>query len=330
MINLDKPANPSSHEVVAWLKRMLRVEKTGHSGTLDPKVTGGLIVCIDRATRLVKAQQGAGKEYVCICRLHGAPEGGKTAVQRAIETLTGALFQRPPLISAVKRQLRIRTIYESKMYEYDEERNLVVFWISCEAGTYVRTMCVHLGLLLGVGGHMQELRRVRSGILGEKDNLVTMHDVMDAMWVHDNLKQEDYLRRVVMPLEVLLTNYKRVVVKDSAVNAICYGAKLMIPGLLRYEAGIEVGEEVVLMTTTGEAIAVGRIVSIESSGKSATRASTSCRARGESPESSSSAASTSSFRRPPGLLATRRLITSAASATSPNVGSASASSRPCR
>ena len=257
VINLDKPANPSSHEVVAWLKRMLRVEKTGHSGTLDPKVTGGLIVCIDRATRLVKAQQGAGKEYVCICRLHSAPEGGKAAVQRAIETLTGALFQRPPLISAVKRQLRIRTIYESKMYEYDEERNLVVFWISCEAGTYVRTMCVHLGLLLGVGGHMQELRRVRSGILGENDNLCTMHDVMDAMWVNDNLKQEAYLRRVIMPLEVLLTNYKRVVVKDSAVNAICYGAKLMIPGLLRYESGIEVAEEVVLMTTKGEAIAVG-------------------------------------------------------------------------
>ena len=71
---------------MAWLKRMLRVEKTGHSGTLDPKVTGGLIVCIDRATRLVKAQQGAGKEYVCVARLHSAPEGGKAAVQRAIET----------------------------------------------------------------------------------------------------------------------------------------------------------------------------------------------------------------------------------------------------
>ncbi len=67
-INLDKPANPSSHEVVAWIRRMLRVEKTGHSGTLDPKVTGNLIVCIERATRLVKAQQSAGKEYVCICR----------------------------------------------------------------------------------------------------------------------------------------------------------------------------------------------------------------------------------------------------------------------
>eukprot|EP00242_Pyramimonas_sp_CCMP2087_P018432 CAMPEP_0198203886 /NCGR_PEP_ID=MMETSP1445-20131203/7214_1 /TAXON_ID=36898 /ORGANISM="Pyramimonas sp., Strain CCMP2087" /LENGTH=494 /DNA_ID=CAMNT_0043875465 /DNA_START=91 /DNA_END=1575 /DNA_ORIENTATION=- len=255
-INLDKPANPSSHEVVAWLRRMLRVEKTGHSGTLDPKVTGNLIVCIDRATRLVKAQQGAGKEYVCVARLHSKPEGGLPQVARGIETLTGALFQRPPLISAVKRQLRIRTIYESKLLEYDDERNLVVFWVSCEAGTYMRTMCVHLGLLLGTGGHMQELRRVRSGIMGEKDNMVSMHDVLDAQWTFDNLKDETYLRRVVMPLEVLLTNFKRCVVKDSAVNAICYGAKLMIPGLLRYESGIDVGEEVVLITTKGEAIAV--------------------------------------------------------------------------
>lgn len=256
ILNLDKPANPSSHEVVAWIKRILRVEKTGHSGTLDPKVTGNLIVCIERATRLVKSQQGAGKEYVCIARLHSAvPDVAKVA--RALETLTGAVFQRPPLISAVKRQLRIRTIYESKLLEYDAEKHLVVFWISCEAGTYVRTLCVHLGLLLGVGGHMQELRRVRSGILGEKDNMVTMHDVMDAQWMYDNYRDESYLRRVIMPLEVVLTSYKRLVVKDSAVNAICYGAKLMIPGLLRFENEVEVGEEVVLMTTKGEAIALG-------------------------------------------------------------------------
>ncbi|XWS59055.1 hypothetical protein CRYUN_Cryun08bG0089100 [Craigia yunnanensis] len=256
ILNLDKPSNPSSHEVVAWIKRILRVEKTGHSGTLDPKVTGNLIVCIDRATRLVKSQQGAGKEYVCVARLHSkVPDVAKVA--RALETLTGAVFQKPPLISAVKRQLRIRTIYESKLLEYDVDRHLVVFWISCEAGTYVRTMCVHLGLILGVGGHMQELRRVRSGISGEKDNMVTMHDVMDAQWVYDNYRDESFLRRVIMPLEVLLTSYKRLVVKDSAVNAICYGAKLMIPGLLRFENDIEVGEEVVLMTTKGEAIALG-------------------------------------------------------------------------
>uniref|UniRef100_A0A8C8BAG9 H/ACA ribonucleoprotein complex subunit DKC1 n=1 Tax=Otus sunia TaxID=257818 RepID=A0A8C8BAG9_9STRI len=166
-INLDKPSNPSSHEVVAWIRRILRVEKTGHSGTLDPKVTGCLIVCIERATRLVKSQQSAGKEYVGIVRLHSAIES-EAQLARAIETLTGALFQRPPLIAAVKRQLRVRTIYESKLVEYDPERRLGIFWVSCEAGTYIRTLCVHLGLLLGVGGQMQELRRVRSGILGEK------------------------------------------------------------------------------------------------------------------------------------------------------------------
>ncbi|CAH2033766.1 unnamed protein product [Thlaspi arvense] len=104
---------------------------------------------------------------------------------------------------------------------------------------------------------MQELRRVRSGILGENDNMVTMHDVMDARWTYENLNDETYLRRVIMLLEVILTSYKRLVVKDSAVNAICYGAKLMIPGLLRFENDIDVGTEVVLMTTKGEAIAVG-------------------------------------------------------------------------
>ncbi|KAL6001788.1 hypothetical protein ACLOJK_041766 [Asimina triloba] len=121
ILNLDKPSNPSSHEV-----RILHVKKTGHSGTLDPEV----IVCINHATRLIKSQQGAGKEY-------------------------------------------------------DADRHLVVFWNSCEAGTYVRTLCVHLGPILGVGGHMQQLR---SGILGEKDNAVTMHDVMDAQWVYDNYR----------------------------------------------------------------------------------------------------------------------------------------------
>ncbi|XP_033906629.3 H/ACA ribonucleoprotein complex subunit DKC1 [Acipenser ruthenus] len=254
-INLDKPANPSSHEVVAWIRRILRVEKTGHSGTLDPKVTGCLIVCVERATRLVKSQQSAGKEYVGIVRLHSAIEN-ELQLSRAMDTLTGALFQRPPLISAVKRQLRVRTIYESKLIEYDPEKRLGIFWVSCEAGTYIRTLCVHIGLLLGVGGQMQELRRVRSGVMGEKDNLVTMHDVMDAQWQYDNNKDETYLRRVIFPLEKLLVSHKRLVMKDSAVNAICYGAKIMLPGVLRYEDGIEMNQEIVVITTKGEAICI--------------------------------------------------------------------------
>ena len=133
---------------------------------------------------------------------------------------------------------------------------MAIFWISCEAGTYVRTMCVHMGLLAKTGGHMQELRRVRSGILKEDESMVTMHDVLDAQYIYKQTKNEDYLRRVVRPLEILLTNYPRIVIKDSAVNAICYGAKLTVPGVLRFEANIENGKEIVLITTKGEAIAI--------------------------------------------------------------------------
>ena len=227
----------------------------GHSGTLDPKVTGCLITCINNATRLVKAQQSAGKEYVAIFKLHQHIEKVKQ-VEKALMTLTGPVFQRPPLISAVKKELRVRTIYESKMLDYDEKRDMGIFWVSCEAGTYVRTMCIHIGYILGCGAHMQELRRTRSGALKEDETMVTMHDIKDAQWHYEKFSNEAYLRRVIMPLEILLVQHPRIVVKDTSVNAICYGAQLMLPGVLRYESGIEIGKEIVLITTKGEAIAI--------------------------------------------------------------------------
>jgi H/ACA ribonucleoprotein complex subunit 4 len=103
---------------------------------------------------------------------------------------------------------------------------------------------------------MQELRRTRSGALKEDDTMVTMHDIKDAQWHYEKYGNENYLRRVIMPLEILLIQHPRIVVKDTSVNAICYGAQLMLPGVLRYESGIEVGREIVLITTKGEAIAI--------------------------------------------------------------------------
>lgn len=128
--------------------------------------------------------------------------------------------------------------------------------MSCEAGSYIRTMCVHLGLVLGVGGQMLELRRVRSGIQTEHDNMVSMHDIMDAQYAYENHKDESLLRRVIKPLEALLVNHKRIIVKDSTINAICYGAQVMLPGVLRYEDGIEMNDEIVIVTTKGEAVAL--------------------------------------------------------------------------
>lgn len=103
---------------------------------------------------------------------------------------------------------------------------------------------------------MEELRRNKSGTLSENDHLMTMHDVLDAQYKYEHEKDESYLRRVVRPLELLLTHYPRIVIKDSSVSAICFGAKLLIPGVLRYSSDINVGDEVVIITTKGEAVAV--------------------------------------------------------------------------
>merc|ERR1711872_815263 len=149
-----------------------------------------------------------------------------------------------------------RSVYESKLIEHDEEKNMGIFWVSVESGFYAGTICVHLGLMLGCGGQMQELRRPRSGVMTEAESS-TMHDILDAQWLYDNHKDEAYLRRVIRPLEALLTKHKRIIMKDSAVNAICYGAKILLPGVLRYEDGIEIGEEIVVCTTKGEAICLG-------------------------------------------------------------------------
>lgn len=116
---------------------------------------------------------------------------------------------------------------------------------------------MHIGLLLGVGGHMEELRRVRSGIMDETCNLVTMHDLRDAAWRYEHFKDETYLRRTISPLEIMLKNYPRVIIKDSAVNSICYGAKLMLPAVLRFDSNIEINKDIVILTTKGEAIAIG-------------------------------------------------------------------------
>lgn len=256
---MDKPSNPSSHEVVSWVKRILGVEKTGHSGTLDPAVSGCLLVCIDRATRLVKSQQESGKEYIAVLQLF-KPLDNVKRLEDALQYLTGKCFQMPPLISAVKRQLRVREIYESELIEYNNELNLAILRVRCEAGTYIRTLCEHLGFILGTGGKMAELRRVKSGNMNEEKYLKTLHDLLDAKYLFDTTGDESYLRSIILPLEFLLTNYKRIVIKDSAVNTLCYGGQLLLPAVLRFEENILPHDEVVLMTTKGEAVALAYAV----------------------------------------------------------------------
>lgn len=252
-INLDKPAGPSSHEIVAWLRRITGIEKVAHAGTLDPKVTGVLPVLLNRSIKVIPYLLAEDKEYVGVMRLHG--DFDEEELKHVVDIFKGPVYQRPPLRSAVKRALRVRRIYDVRILEVVDRDAL--FWIWCEAGTYIRKFCHDVGVLLGVGAHMQELRRVRSGSLKEEES-VTLHDVSDAFTAWRKEGDESYVRRLVIPVEKVVEHLPRVVIRDSAVDAIAHGASLTVPGILQVDAGIKVGDTVALFTKKNELVAIGR------------------------------------------------------------------------
>jgi len=254
VINLDKPPGPSSHEVVAWLRRLLGMERVAHAGTLDPKVTGVLPIVLNRAVKVLPALLAEDKEYVGVMRLHG--EVGEDEIRRVARLFRGRIYQRPPLRSAVKRVIRVRTVYGLEILEVNGRD--VLFWAWCEAGTYMRKLCRDMGLLLGVGGHMQELRRVRSGSLSERERCFKLQDVVDAFVFWREEGEERHVRDVVLPVEYAVRHLPKVVVRDSAVDAVARGAPLAVPGILRVDSGIRVGDLVAIMTKKGELVAVGR------------------------------------------------------------------------
>lgn len=260
VINLDKPAGPTSHEVTSWVKKILNPVfkygdlKAGHSGTLDPNVTGLLPVMLGDATKAVDALLTAGKEYVCLMKLHTAvPE---KEIKRVFSEFTGEIYQKPSIKSAVKRETRIRTIYYLELLEMED--NNVLFKVGCEAGTYIRKLCHDMGLALGAGAHMQELRRTKTGPFREDETLITLHDLQDAYIARQENGNEQFLRKVVKPMEFALSHLPKIVIRDNAVDAICHGAALAAPGVLSAESGIEKGDPVAIFTLKGEAVSFGK------------------------------------------------------------------------
>ena len=249
VVPLDKPAGPTSHQVAAWLRDALKVDEVGHGGTLDPKVTGALPVTINHAVKSVGALLSAGKEYVAVLRLHEDRDEG--SVKKAAAGFVGKIQQTPPVRSAVARKPRIRRVYYLDVLETTERD--VLFRVGCQAGTYVRNLCVDLARALGTKGHMQELRRTRTGLFTEAD-LVTLHDVLDARVFFDADGDESGLRRVVKPVEAVTAHLNHVILRDSAVDAVCHGAPLAAIGIAQLDAGIEAGEQVALLTLKGELV----------------------------------------------------------------------------
>jgi H/ACA ribonucleoprotein complex subunit 4 len=250
---VDKPAGPTSHQVSAWVRDMFGVPKAGHAGTLDPRVTGVLPVALADATRAVEAVLAGDKDYVGVMQLHQDVE--ERRVRSMMARFVGAIYQVPPVRSAVKREQRTRNVFELEPIEVDG-RN-ILFRVRCESGTYVRTLAADIGDALGVGGNLVDLRRTRTATFGESDAhpLSAFRDAI-VYWKED--ADEAPLRGLLRPIEDLLRHLPRIIVKDTAVDAICHGANLAVPGVAMLSPHIRSGDSVGVFTGKGEAVALAK------------------------------------------------------------------------
>jgi tRNA pseudouridine55 synthase len=250
-ILLDKPPGPTSHEVVAWVKKTLGLAKIGHSGTLDPGTTGLLPLGLGEATKALSALTLGPKEYYALARMHSYISANK--IEPVMKEFTGDIYQRPPQRSAVRRATRIRTVYSFELLEQHER--LLLMRILCQAGTYVRKIIYDLGEVLSPGATMIELRRTRVNDFSEKtEQFVRLHDILDAFETYKENKDETKLRLLVKPIEYSLQSLRAVVIRDTAVDALCHGAQLAIPGIIAIPRDLRSGELVGIYTLKGEIV----------------------------------------------------------------------------
>ena len=267
LIILDKPPGPTSHETVAWTKKLLKIPKIGHSGTLDPQVSGVLPLGLGEATKALGVLLYGPKEYHALGRIHSLPS--KEKLEEIIQMFTGEIFQKPPQRSAVVRQTRTRTIYEFEVIEQKER--LLLTRILCESGTYIRKLYYDMGEVLGPGATMIELRRTRVDQFRESDGLITLHELANAFSLWEEKKDETKLRNMIKPVEEALSQIKSVVVRDSAVDAMCHGAQLAIPGILQISPNLKQGDIVGIYTQKGEVVALAASMMSEDEIKEATK-----------------------------------------------------------
>ena len=254
VINLDKPPGPSAHQVAAWIRDMAGVERAAHAGTLDPKVTGCLPVLTGTATRAAQVFDDSRKGYVSVLELHSPAPADLESTLSAFE---GPLYQKPPRKSAVARRLRVREIHRLDALERQERR--VLLDIECASGTYVRKLCHDLGLALGTGAHMGDLRRTKTGHFDDR-TLSTMEDLADGLAFWREHDDPGLLREVVSPAERALEGLPSLTVAPSAAEEIAEGAPVYAPGVIDFDPeGADEGDLVACYTPDGAAVCLGHL-----------------------------------------------------------------------
>jgi tRNA pseudouridine55 synthase len=253
VLNINKPSGPTSHDVVASVRRILKEKRVGHAGTLDPLATGVLVVCVGKATRIVEYLVAEKKEYRAemvlgrttttedvsgeVLAESDASGISREDIEGVLPQFTGKIMQVPPMVSAVKyqgerlyklarkdiqveRQPREVTIHELEITSFDFQDGLplVGLRVVCSSGTYIRTICADIGAALGVGGYMNSLVRTRVGSFVIEDAL----ELESLSECTSNGGAEELL----LPMDKALESMPAVVVDATQSGIIAHGGKL--------------------------------------------------------------------------------------------------------
>ena len=253
VIVVEKPRGPTSHQLTAWARDLLGISKIGHGGTLDPFATGLLTLLLGKATRLTDIVLRGDKTYAGVLRF-GRPVD-ELELEELLSKLEGVIYNVPPLESAVKIQVRTRTIQSLRVIEVDPDSKIAAFELSCSAGTYVRTHAKDIGLLLGTSCELTELHRSHTGSFSQ-EMACTMQQLADAAFLYHEHGEDGALRKLISPVESLLSRLPLITIKDGAAAALSHGAPLARPGVISAQKGVSEGTAVQLRTVKGEAVSV--------------------------------------------------------------------------
>ncbi|WP_160719958.1 tRNA pseudouridine(55) synthase TruB [Bacillus sp. USDA818B3_A] len=281
ILPLFKPAGLTSHDCVFRLRKILKTKKVGHTGTLDPDVTGVLPICIGKATKVAEYITDAGKAYLGEVTLGYSTTtedaSGEVVVRKTVNrtitreeiigvlhSLTGEIEQTPPMYSAVKvggvrlyeyarkgieveRPTRIVSIYSIELLDdreqFEGETISFRFQVHCSKGTYIRTLAVMMGEKLGFPAHMSYLQRTQSASFSLEDCL-TFEDIEKNM-------EEGTISNVLRPLESALSHLPKLRINDKVAEKVKNGALLEIPDHLKTINGPIIAE-----TDDGTALAI--------------------------------------------------------------------------
>ena len=251
IVVIDKPPGPTSHKVAEIVAKVLGAKKAGHIGTLDPEVSGVLPILLNRSTRAASFLIGQDKEYVGVAQFH--KEISPSEIKKIFNQFIGQITQVPPVKSAVARRPRQRQIHSFDILEIDGRR--VLFRTRVEAGTYIRKLIDDVGRAAKVGANMVELRRTSVGGITEK-SAIPLHSIFDAVWLWKEKKDETFIRRYVKNIEEVITN-KKIWISDNAIDPVCSGAPLLVPGVVKCDRLIKEGDPVAMLSLKDEIVAFG-------------------------------------------------------------------------